>query len=294
MFPTDSVFVNTHSEASYDTLQSSSIIPLLNAINEQSWDDKIEKQLKENIFFDYSIKKENNTNTDSLASTLFVSHQPISVQREEMAREKTTDWFFLSFLFVLAVLATVKLQSIRVFSLSLKSIVNPKFSAALAREGDFFKTRSFIFILLFLCLGMGVLLYAFFGTYFPIESEILKIMYAVLLFSLFFFLKVAIIYFSGILLKMKPVTLRYIQQFILADNCVTVFVLPFAFTYYYYPTNVLLYISGGLLLLILLYKIIRGFFLFKTNFYLYENFLYFCTIEILPILLVVKYAINHL
>ena len=57
MLPTDSVFVNTpHSEISYDSLKPSSKIPLLEAINEQSWDDKIEKQLKESLFFKHSVK----------------------------------------------------------------------------------------------------------------------------------------------------------------------------------------------------------------------------------------------
>lgn len=294
MLPTDSVFVNTpHSEISYDSLKPSSKIPLLEAINEQSWDDKIEKQLKESLFFKHSVKVENDVDTDS--SSFFISHQSTFIKNEEIVREKTVDWFFLSFLLLLTLLSMVKLQSIKVFSFSLKSIVNTKFSAALSREGNFFRTRSFIFILLFLCLGIGVLLYAFFGTYFPIESQILKITYAVLLFSLFFFTKIFIISFTGVLLKMKTITIEYIQQLVLANYYMAVFILPFAFAYHYFPACVhLLYISGGLFFLIFLYKIIKGFFLFKSNFYLYENFLYFCTIEILPILLVVKYAISYL
>jgi len=264
----------------------------MEVINTQSWSEKIENKLKKNIFFQ-TDKNEYQNQTESLPQQFIISYKSTPYIKEEKFHTQSVDWFFMSFLFLFAVLAIVKLQSLRIFSLSLRSIISAKFASALSREGDFLKTRAFIFIILFSCLGIGIILYAFLGDYFQVSMEWLKIIYAILLFSFLFFIKFLVVYLTGILFNMKSLVLKYIQQVVLTDYYIAIFIFPLAFIYNYFPQIELFYVSAALLVLILLYRIIKGFFIFNTKFYMYEIFLYFCTIEILPLLLIVKYSIDQ-
>lgn len=292
MYPSDSA--NVSNPTFYvDSLSSvpKECVPLLKLINTESYSEKIENQLKKNILFQPSYNQNQN---NFLPQHLIISYKPYSHTNEAKIHEKSIDWFFLSFLVLFTMLAIIKLQSFRIFSLSLRSIISDKFTSALSREGDFFKTRSFIFILIYSCFGMSLITYAFLGNFSPSQMEWLKIVITALLFTLLFLLKIFLIYLTGQFFNIKPLVSKYIQQIILTDFYIAVFIFPLAFVYYYNPFLELLYIWGALMILILLYRIIKGFLIFSTKFYMYENFLYFCTVEILPILLLVKFFVNQI
>ncbi len=282
-FYSDSLFENTTKP-----------IPSIANINKISWSDNIEKNLKNNILYQHFDKK-SSIKSDSLSNKFIISHSKttnyIQGKKNEIFQ---IDYFFLFFILLLTILAIIKIQSQKIFSATIKSIINPKFSAILSREGNFFKSRAFIFILIYACFGLGLILYVFFGQYLPIINEGIKILYLVIGFSLLFLIKTLIIYAIGIFFNIKTLAIKYIHQIIFINYYIAIFIFPLAFIYNYFSYAIILYTTIILLCLLFIYRIVKGFLIFHTKFYAYEIFLYLCTIEILPLLLIVKFTINWL
>jgi hypothetical protein len=290
MYLPDSLNVNTYFLDSNTILYGESV-PFLKVMNKNSWSDNMKTQLKKNINFQVIQNQQLN---DILPNHLIISYEKPSFTEIHKNHQKTFDWFFISFILLLVFLAIIKLQSQKIFSLSLKSMLNAKYASALSREGDFFKTRAFVFIIVYTCFGLGLLAYAFAGSYIPISFELLKIVFALISLTIILLIKVFFVYLTGILFNMKNLVAKYIQQIILMDYYIAVFLFPLAFVYHYFPWQEIIYISSIILIIVLLFRIIKGFLIFNAKFYFYENFLYFCTMEILPLLLVVKFLVNQI
>lgn len=265
--------------------------PALHIINEQSYEESLNSNLKNNIYFK-SLKRDENENEVDSQSQLIVNHQVII---NEINRPyKSFDWFFVMFFLLFFLLSLIKLQSLKIFNLSIRGAVNKKYASALSREGNFFKSRVLIFILLYTFLGLALIIYAFASPFININIEPAKIILLLAGVSILFLLKLLLLSFTGLLFDIKALVTKYIQQIILIDFYIAVCLFPFAFVYNYYPFIEIAIAGGILLTIIFIYRIIRGFLIFNAKFLAYENFLYFCTLEILPLLLSVKYVVNNL
>lgn len=258
------------------------VSPAMHIVNNQTWSDNLESQLKTNILFKQdSIEQEN----DISANQLIIQEK--IVLNEIKLPVESFDWFFLWFIILLVMLALIKI-------LNFKNATNKPFAFLLSIENNSLKTSTLLFAFLYMCLGMGLILYSFLGSLLPIKSELLKISIFISSFSLLLLLKLIIYSFTGALFNVKEQTQKYIHNIIIINYYIAVFLFPFAFIYHYFPFEFLGYIVCVLWTLIYLYRIGQGFFIFKSKYYIYENFLYFCTIEILPLLLGIKITLNYI
>ncbi|MDD3279988.1 MAG: DUF4271 domain-containing protein [Bacteroidales bacterium] len=260
------------------------VSPSAHIANKVSWSSRLEKELKSNILF-------KQTHKDSLEEKQIFANQLIVQQKivynEVKLPEKSFDWFFVFFIVLFSLLALIKV-------LSLKSLHNKPYTIPLSIEKNFFKSGALLFIILYIGIGMGLIVYSFLGSLLLLKNELLKIILCIGGFTFLMLLKSMIYAFTGVLFNIKDKTQQYVQEIIVVNYYIAVFLFPIAFVYYYYPFKFLIYILFILWGLAYLYRIGLGFFIFKSKFYIYENILYFCTIEFLPILLGVKMSLNYI
>lgn len=265
--------------------------PALHIINDHSYEEILNSNLKNNIYFK-SLKLDEKGNDVDFPSQLIVN-TPVIIN-EVNRPDKSFDWFFISFFLLFFILSLIKFQSLKIFNLSIRGAVNKKYASALSREGDFFKSRVLIFILLYTFFGLALILYAFASPFIDINFEPAKILLLLTGVGVLFLFKLLLLSFTGILFDVKALVSKYIQQIILIDFYIAICLFPIAFVYNYYPFLEIAIAAGLLLTMIFIFRIIKGFLIFNTKFWVYENFLYFCTLEILPLLLSVKFVVNYL
>ncbi len=264
--------------------------PALHIINDYSYEESLNNNLKNNIYFKSSKLDEKGSDVN-FPSQLIVN-RPVVIN--EINRPgKSFDWFFISFFLLFFILSLIKFQSLKIFNLSLRGAVNKKYVSALSREGDFFKSRVLIFILLYTFLGLALILYTFISRFINLNFEPAKILLLLTAVAFLFLFKLLSFSITGVLFDMKALVSKYIQQIILIDFYIAVCLFPIAFVYNYYPFIEIAITGGILLTMLFIFRIVRGFLIFNAKFLVYENFLYFCTLEILPLLLSVKFVVNY-
>lgn len=265
--------------------------PALHIMNTQTYEESIIHTVKNNILF--QPDKVDNDNDSVDLPFQYTTSKPLNIT-ETFRTSQSFDWFFISFFSLFVILSLIKIQSHKTFNLSLRGAINKKYASALSREGDFFKSSTSILIFIYSCYGIALMLYAFTSSYMNIKVEPLKILLIFLLVTVYILCKLMLFSFTAVLFNIKPLVSRYIQQIILIDFYVAVFIFPLAFIYNYFPLKGIALFSIVVLSIIFIFRIIRGFLIFSAKFFIYENFLYFCTLEILPLLLSIKFSINYL
>jgi hypothetical protein len=212
---------------------------------------------------------------------------PLAINRQ------STDWITVVFLACLFVFAWVQASYPRRLKQIFRAVAQPHHVNQLEREGNLFKER--------ITLGLGfiyytisaVFVYQLFSTFLMIPPGFNNFTFTGVIFvSLFFYqwLKSSLSYATGIIFKTNESARQY-QLNIMIFNYVTgVFLFPVAIIAFYW-NNIVLLISGAIIIsLLLLYRLFRNFMtgLTNKNYNLFYLFLYLCTLEILPLLLLYK------
>ena len=134
-------------------------------------------------------------------------------------------------------------------------------------------------------------------SYSPINSHFGTYLLIVLVALTFFLIKYVLIYFFGLLFRLEALCSKYNFNhtlFFITDGLVLI---PFVFLFYFLPNNLqfsILIASIIAISILFLFRLIRGFALVFKNtkasqFYL---FVYLCTVEFLPIIIIYKYLFS--
>ena len=97
---------------------------------------------------------------------------------------------------------------------------------------------------------------------------------------------------SALLLDVRPETLSFLREKSLFYYNVLLLSLPFVFVDYFYPF-VPMWLVCMILALSYGYMLVRGFVIFSQKMNLFGIFLYFCTLEILPLSCLVKLLLSY-
>ena len=97
---------------------------------------------------------------------------------------------------------------------------------------------------------------------------------------------------SSFLLDLEPQTIRYLRKKVLAYYDLLLVTAPLAMFRYFY-SMIPVWIFPILLAIVSIFLIINGFFIFSKTLKSYGNFLYFCTLEILPLVILVKLLVSY-
>lgn len=154
-----------------------------------------------------------------------------------------------------------------------------------------------LFVPNFSLLIYAPLIYYNYLIYSPINSHFGTYLLIVLVALIFFLIKYVLIYFFGILFRLEALCSKYNFNhtlFFITDGLVLI---PFVFLFYFLPNNLqfsMLIASIIAISILFLLRILRGFALVFKNtkasqFYL---FVYLCTVEFLPIIIIYKYLFS--
>jgi len=154
-----------------------------------------------------------------------------------------------------------------------------------------------LFVPNFSLLIYAPLIYYNYLIYSPINSHFGTYLLIVLVALIFFLIKYVLIYFFGILFRLEALCSKYNFNhtlFFITDGLVLI---PFVFLFYFLPNNLqfsMLIASIIAISILFLFRLIRGFALVFKNtkasqFYL---FVYLCTVEFLPIIIIYKYLFS--
>lgn len=154
-----------------------------------------------------------------------------------------------------------------------------------------------LFVPNFSLLIYAPLIYYNYLIYSPINSHFGTYLLIVLVALIFFLIKYVLIYFFGILFRLEALCSKYNFNhtlFFITDGLVLI---PFVFLFYFLPNNLqfsMLIASIIAISILFLFRLLRGFALVFKNtkasqFYL---FVYLCTVEFLPIIIIYKYLFS--
>ena len=160
-----------------------------------------------------------------------------------------------------------------------------------------FSISILLFVPIFSLLIYAPLSYYNYLSYSPINSHFGTYLLIVLVALTFFLIKYVLIYFFGLLFRLEALCSKYNFNhtlFFITDGLVLI---PFVFLFYFLPNNLqfsILIASIIAISILFLFRLLRGFALVFKNtkasqFYL---FVYLCTVEFLPIIIIYKYLFS--
>jgi len=236
-------------------------------------------------------------NTDSLSrffseggSTQITENKPLKII-------STPTWMHLSLVFWIVVVLFAK----QAYSIRLRQIIvaafKPKQVKLLHRDGNILKQG--VSILLFLLYAFTVSLFAFIlinkyipgSFYFSMGTGFILLMGSIISYHIIKFL---LIWVLGFLFETQDRSLRYLLDQYIFNITEGIVLFPLLILSIYSEIQLLLYIAVVVLIGFWIYRFSRAIFigLASRNFSLSYIFLYLCTLEVLPILLIYKLSIQ--
>jgi len=202
------------------------------------------------------------------------------------------DWFFIISLIFLFLLAFIKLNSRKSLTSFYKELVSSP--SPRAYKNDISQTRfTFLPLVICACIVFSLAFYVLFNQLSALENmPILLWTFVMVMFFLlirFFLLKIV-----GLLFDMRSIISEWENLTTTLNFISAILCFPFVFIAYYYSSLFILALAFTIFALVFLFRFVRGWTIFRKKMRWYEYFLYLCTIEILPLLMLLKLVTNRL
>jgi len=242
---------------------------------------------------DFSLEE----NNDSLSRFFTETGKVEIIETKRLEYQNVPLWMHISFFFWLLIIIfarqsyTFRLRQI--FAATFK----PKQVKLLRREGNFLK-QSFP-ILLLLLFAFVISLFAFLiinkqhpDSFYFAFGEGFLLLYGLLI--LFFLLKFLLIKILGILFDTQSLSSLYLLDHFLFYISEGILLFPVLILLVYSGLQIFLYLAVILLVTLWLFRLQRAFVLGLgcTNYSLHYLFLYLCTLEVMPIILIYKLSVQ--
>lgn len=215
-------------------------------------------------------------------------------------KQVNNDWVAIHLIVVFAMLAWVRVFYRKRFRQMFNAFFGQYYQGILVREGNIFRERLSIPLLLNYLVTFSIFIYLFLGQYVQFS---IKDLYGFKLYSLIilvilvlWIIKNATLLFIGYLFKNPVILTEYIVTNFIFNINFGLFLLPVVI-FATYLTPVWSLESGILLyLIVFVYRVFRQFFtgLSYTKFSLFNRLLYLCTFEIIPNLVLIKLILSNL
>lgn len=156
----------------------------------------------------------------------------------------------------------------------------------------FFMFNYFVTASLFLFLSLN----SFFNDKFLnlVQNEyILYLFISVIVFSVF---RILIIFFTGFVFNTKEYADNQLKLYLNIDNIIGVFLIPILFLLLFVQIDYVIYIGIFILLILHIFRWFQTFMLGKSipGFSILHLFMYLCTLEIIPLIILMKFFSNEL
>jgi len=210
------------------------------------------------------------------------------------------DWITIHLVIVLALIAWVRVFHRKRFSQIIASFFGQHYQGILMREGNIFRERISIPLLVNYLITFSIFIYLFivrFLNYSPFNYHGFKL-FSLIIISvlLLWIIKNIAILITGNLFKNPVILTDYITTHFVFNVTMGMLMLPVIIFANYISMDYSIEAGILLLLITLTYRIIRQFFtgIEFSKFSLFNRLLYLCTFEIIPLLVVTKLILNNL
>ncbi len=227
-------------------------------------------------------------------TSVFAPHNLKPVSKGPQAlNQHSMDWITMLLMVCLFIFAWVQASYAKRLKQIIRAAIQPYFINQLEREGSLFRERISLglgFTFLLIVSVFVFLLFKTFGSLPPVFSPqvFLLLIFSVLL--LFQVIRSAFIYFSGFIFNTREASRMYQLNTLLFNHIIGIVLLPLTIMAFYLDSKALLSIGVVITTLLILYGFFRNILtgLANKNYNLFYLFLYLCTLEILPMLLLYK------
>ncbi|MCX6306153.1 MAG: DUF4271 domain-containing protein [Bacteroidetes bacterium] len=232
--------------------------------------------------------------------TIFQSHQlqPSDFQVNQV-RNNQPDWVLAILVVCVILLAWVQVFYHKRLQQIFRAPFSRRFINQLTRDGNLFMERIAVALGIVYILAFSLFLYEF-------NEQVLKLSFhgitGIPLYWLITLLnigvlaaKLALVQFLGIIFKTKETTHNYLLNLLIFALLSGPLLLATLIFIVYLKSVLLLYICLAVFSLMLVLRFIRGFFIGMalTKFSYLFLFVYLCSLEILPLLVLIKILLNH-
>lgn len=206
----------------------------------------------------------------------------------------TSDWVFLILTLTLVGIAILLYNFNRRFKQSIQSFFQFYSLHQLSREGNFMTERVglILYSIFLICLSMFTYQANFFLSdgYIFSDRGIPLFIKILLGYTLFFTTKSGIYFFSGRIFETREASYYIVLDDFLISCINGLILLPILFITTYSPSVAVFYIGIGLLCITFIYRLVRAVAigLNVSQFSLFYLFLYLCSLEIVPVMVIAK------
>lgn len=252
-------------------------------------------------YFIQKVEVAANQKSKKYVPSIFKHHALKCIDQDVVFRKHPhNDWSLPFFLIGFLLLAIANVYYIKRFSLYVKAFFFNRFVSQLMRE-DNSQTQRLSILLTFIYLFSVSLfiikmndLYDFANIEMNHSMQFLTMVFLVFC---FFIGKITLNYLVGFIFKTDKEVSEYTFNLILLNQLLGIGMFFLSFMLFYindHLTQTLLYIGLALLAITYLYRIGRGVFSVRTNKHISAVylFLYFCTLEILPVVFITKVILD--
>lgn len=221
------------------------------------------------------------------------------------------DWFFIISLLFFSLLAIIRLQSTKLFATSYDAILKGKFADS-NYDNSSSKRWSF---LLFICSWIGLSFIFYILMFFCVKNNYFHLLqtdknfilkFSFVFIAVYFVVRFILLKLISVLFNMENIVSEYQYLLSRVDFILGILSFPLIFVYAYYGIfsfygetyplliSILFIFILLIFIVLIIHKTIKGWGIFRKKFRLHEYFLYLCTIEILPLLVFLKFAMSTL
>ncbi len=226
---------------------------------------------------------------------IFKNHQLVKINKEPIGQQVNDDvWTATLLTLVFIFLVIFRVTSEKKYTLILKSFFSFSSSRQLLREDyRINKGTSILLIIIFLiCFAFFLLKINYFYNYYTIENSLSFFFIILLILLITYAFKFMSLISLSSLFNSKEMVEEYINHVFFSIKAMGVFIFPLLVLLEFSKLNPLPIIISGLLICLFFYsiRVSRGIILLMNNKLISFShiFLYFCTLEILPLIVMIK------
>ncbi len=241
------------------------------------------------------------TNPNSVPS-LFQGHalQPVNSNPIPLPR-RTPDWFTLTLIFVIIAFAWIRVFYSKIFKQLINAFFSNSISNQVVRDENILVQRASILMSFVFYLTGSLFIYqvsVFFNWDYPFLGEgFLRFLVVCLIVAFAYSFKMVLLKAMGEVFELDRPVASYIFNIFLINNMLGLILIPVVVAIAFvvtYSTGIAIYTGVALVIIAFIYRLVRAFNIWMTlpGVSIFYLILYFCTLEIAPLVIIVKLAMG--
>jgi hypothetical protein len=226
--------------------------------------------------------------------SIFTSHElSPSVRGPKHIQRQSTDWIVILVILCMVIIAYIQTNYSKRLRQIIRSVALPYYVNQLEREGNLFNERITLGLGLIYMISISLLIYQFFQFYGIVDYTFPNFVVYIIIFVgvlAYLFVKTLLIQATGVIFKTLEHARSYRLNALIFNHTTGLLLFPFLLFTQYWQAIPFIWIALGITSILLIYRFLRSISigLSNTKFPVFYLILYLCTLEILPLLLLIK------